>query len=87
MTNVMVCSGLNHKNCQSWSRLVFNIFPFDMLHVIEMCIDSIFDLVVTNKIVYYHEMAPTTEAVAKEYHKECRVPSSVKPLLKTLEIC
>lgn len=22
MTNVMVCSGLNHKNCQSWSRLV-----------------------------------------------------------------
>lgn len=76
-TTVMVCSGLNHKNCQSWSRLVRKFSQIARIHLQF----SIFILVTVDasKTVSYHEMEPTTEAaVLRECHIEYRAPLNVK---------
>lgn len=33
MTDLMVCNGLNHKNCQSWSRWVIDYLNSSSLHL------------------------------------------------------
>lgn len=75
MTNVMVCSGLNHKNCQSWSRSVDYYFfhllidQFHNVHLISVGV---------NRTVYCRELPHIMAAVLKAFHNEYHAPLNAK---------